>query len=95
MELSVIHSFEYLHQSIDVIITQRQYGQFAGSFVIKVLLKKTGREVSPQRANDLRYFSDLVAAKAAGETLGRRLLDASRGAHLGHRFRESEATRTL
>lgn len=95
MDLSIIYTFEYLQQPVDVIITQVQCGQNAGSFVIKVFVKKTGREVSPRRANDLTHFSDLNAAKAAGETLGRRLLDASQDSYSGHRFRINKATRTL
>lgn len=91
MKPSMIHSFEYLHQPIEVVITQLQSGQHAGSFVIKVLVKTTGREVTPSRANDLTFFNDLVAAQTAGETLGKRLLDASRD---GHRFRSSETSRT-
>lgn len=92
MERLIVHSFEYQHHPIDVIITQLQYGQHAGNFTIKVLVKTTGREVTPRRANDLTHFSDLIAAKTAGEMLGRRLVDAARDAHLGHRFRESKAT---
>jgi hypothetical protein len=96
MEFSMIHSFEYLNQPIDVIITQLSSGHpYAGNFVIKVLVKKTGREVSPRRANDVTYFSDLIAAKAAGETLGRRLVDAARTSHLGLQFRDSKKTSAL
>jgi hypothetical protein len=93
METSIIHSFEYLNQRVEVEITQLRCGQHVESFVIKVVVKSMGREVSPMRANDLRYFSDLVAAKTAGEALGRKIVDASRDSPFRHRFRESE-TRT-
>jgi hypothetical protein len=85
---TIIHSFEYLGQRVDVLITQVPSGPAVGEFAIKVLLRNTGQQVSPRRAGDVKYYPDIAEAKVAGEALGiRMILSARNSAASGHNFR--------
>jgi hypothetical protein len=85
---TIIHSFEYLGQRVDVLITQVPVGPAVGEFAIKVLLRNTGQQVSPRRASDVKYYPDVPEAKVAGEALGiRMILSARNSAASGHNFR--------
>jgi hypothetical protein len=85
---TIIHSFEYLSQRVDVLITQVPSGPAVGEFAIKVLLRSTGQQVSPRRARDIKYYPDIPEAKLAGEVLGMRMIISARNsASSGHNFR--------
>lgn len=85
---TIIHSFEYLSQRVDVLITQVPSGPAVDEFTIKVLLRHTGQQVSPRRARDVKYYPGIPEAKVAGEDLGMRMiLSARNSAASGHNFR--------
>jgi len=87
---TITHSFKYLDQCIDVIITELQTGQWAGNFVIRVSIRMTGIQVAPRRANDIKSFADIRDARLAGIELGKRLImrSSSRPAG-GKQFRQN------
>jgi hypothetical protein len=85
---TIIHSFEYLSQRVDVLITQVRLGPAVGEFTVKVLLRSIGQQVSPRRARDIKYYPGIPEAKLAGEDLGMRMIRSARNsAANGHNFR--------
>lgn len=87
---TLIHSFKYLGQRVDVLITQVPSGPAEGEFAIKVLLRNTGQQVSPRRASDLKFYPGSSEAKVAGEALGMRMIISARNSTAsGHNFRNT------
>ncbi|MDB5981605.1 MAG: hypothetical protein JWQ69_2620 [Pseudomonas sp.] len=87
---TIIHSFEYLGQRVDVLITQVPSGPAIGEFAIKVLLRNTGQQAIPRRASDVKYYPGGPEAKVAGEALGiRMVLSARNSSASGHNFRNT------
>lgn len=70
------HRFEHRGHVIDVLIHASVNPSGSLRFMIEVEVKLTGRHVVPARRDDHKSFSSYPQAQAAGEALGRQLIDS-------------------